>query len=124
MEIIEDKDNFLLNRREVKVLVESKTNPTYKESKEILVKQFDSEGDKIVVKKIKGKFGMNTFLISGFIYKNKEDMQKFEESTDEGKNDKEDSDAESDGAKEESKSEEDGKENQVAEDKQEEKKDE
>jgi len=78
MKTIEDKDNFLLNRKEVKVLVDSKKNPTYKEAEEILIKEFDSSNDCIVVRRVKGKFGRNTFLISGFVYNSKEDKEKIE----------------------------------------------
>ncbi len=77
--IIEDKENFLINRREVKFLVESAKNPSFDEANNLLAEHFKSEKDNLKVKQIKGKFGRNTFLVSGFIYKNKEDKEKFEE---------------------------------------------
>ena len=78
MNIVEDKDNFLFNRKEVKVIVEAEKNPSYEEASSIVSEQFKSEKDNVLIKEVKGKFGRNTFLISAFIYKTKEDKEKFE----------------------------------------------
>ena len=78
MEIIEDKENFLLNRREVKVIVEAEKNPGFEEAENMISEQFKVEKENIIVKGIKGKFGRNTFLITAFIYKSKEDKEKIE----------------------------------------------
>jgi len=73
MKTIEDKNNELLNRREVKVIVEAEKNPGFPEACKIVSDKFKSAEELIEVNGIKGKFGRNTFLISAFIYKNKED---------------------------------------------------
>jgi ribosomal protein S24E len=78
MQVLEDKENFLLNRREVKVIVEADKNPTYEEALNLLIEKFKVAGDTVAIRQVKGKFGRNTFLISAFIYKSKEDKEMFE----------------------------------------------
>ena len=78
MKIIEDKENTLLNRKEVKVIVEADKNPSFLEAVNIIAKEFKADADNIAIKLVKGKFGRNTFLITSFIYKNKEDKEKSE----------------------------------------------
>ena len=75
---IEDKENFLINRREIKFIVESEKNPGFDETINLIAEHFKSEKDNLEVKQIKGKFGRDTFLVSVFIYKSKEDKEKFE----------------------------------------------
>lgn len=76
--IIQDKENFLLNRREIKLLVKADKNLSYDEALLILNQEFKAEPEKVVIKQVKGKFGRDTFLISTFIYQTKEDKDKFE----------------------------------------------
>ena len=78
MKIIEDKENDLLNRREVKIIIEAGKNPSFEEADNLIIKEFKAEKENIVVKSIKGKFGRDTFLITAFIYKSKEDKEKLE----------------------------------------------
>ena len=78
MKVIEDKKNPLLNRREVKVIIEAAKNPSMPETVEIISEEFKSEEDKIVIRYVRGKFGRNTFLIGAFIYNTKEDKDKTE----------------------------------------------
>ncbi len=77
MKILQDKDNFLTNRKEVKVIVEAEKNPSYEDAEKVISKQFNVK-ENIVVKKVKGKFGRKTFLISAFIYNSNEDKERFE----------------------------------------------
>ena len=76
--ILENKENSLMNRKEVKIVVEAEKNPSYDEALNVIAKKVGGNADTIVIKAVKGKFGRNTFLISSFIYKNKEDKEKFE----------------------------------------------
>jgi len=78
MKIIEEKDNFLMNRKEVKVVVEAGKNPSYDEALNLISEKFKIVPELVVIKSVKGKFGRNTFLISAFIYKSKEDKERFE----------------------------------------------
>lgn len=77
-DILEEKKNFLINRKEIKVIVKAEKNPNREEASSILEKEFKADKENIVVKGVKGKFGRNTFLISAFIYDSKEDKEKFE----------------------------------------------
>ena len=67
MQVLEDKENFLFNRKEVKIIVKSEKNPSYDEALNLLVQEFKAEKENIVLKEVKGKFGTNTFLISAGI---------------------------------------------------------
>ncbi|MBM3234399.1 hypothetical protein FJZ19_04890 [Candidatus Pacearchaeota archaeon] len=78
MKIIEDKQNNLLNRREVKIIVEASKNPSFPEASKIISEHFKAQEELIAVYEIKGKFGRDTFLISASIYKTKEDKNKTE----------------------------------------------
>lgn len=81
MKIIEDKNNELLNRKEIKIIVEAGKNPSMQEAVKIIADHFKTKDENIVVKGIKGKFGRNTFLISSFIYDTKEAKEKIERKT-------------------------------------------
>ncbi len=78
MQIIEDKKNPLLGRREVKLIIEAEKNPSMEEAAKIVGEQFKSVEENIAVKQVKGKFGRNTFLITANIYKSKENKEKIE----------------------------------------------
>ena len=78
MKIIEDKNNELLSRKEVKIIVEAAKNPSMQEAMKTISDHFKVKDENIVVREIKGKFGRNTFLISAFIYNSKEAKDKIE----------------------------------------------
>jgi len=78
IEIIEDKENFLFNRREVKVLVESDITPSYEQIENMLAEHFKADKEAIVLRQVKGQFGAHSCRVSAFIYKTKEDKEKFE----------------------------------------------
>ena len=88
MEIVEDKENFLFNRKEVKIIVQAEKNPSYEEASDMISKQFKSEKDNVVIREVKGKFGRNTFLISASVYKTKQDKERFEPKKEEKKEEK------------------------------------
>ncbi len=78
MKVIEDKDNSLLKRREIKIIVEAEKNPSMQEASKLVSENFKTQEENIAVKQIKGKFGRNTFLITANIYYAKEDKEKTE----------------------------------------------
>lgn len=78
MKIIEDKQNSLLRRREIKAIVEVEKNPTMEEAAKKVAEQFKAQEDNIAIKLVRGKFGRNTFLIAANIYNNQEDKDKTE----------------------------------------------
>ncbi len=73
MEILEQKENSLLNRTEIRIIVEAEKNPSMQDALKIIAEKFKAAEDLISIKGIGGKFGRGTFLISANIYKNKED---------------------------------------------------
>lgn len=85
MEILQEKQNILLKRREVKIVVEAEKNPGMQEASKIISEQFKTPEENLKVSKIAGKFGRNTFLINANIYGNKEDKEKTELKTKQGK---------------------------------------
>lgn len=78
MEIIQDKQNPLLQRRELKIIVKADKNPTIEQVTKLLSEHFKTQEENIVVKLIKSKFGRKTFLTVANIYKNKDDKNKIE----------------------------------------------
>ncbi len=72
MKVLEEKDNLLLNRKEVKIVVEAAKNPSLQEACKTISEKFKVQEDLVAVKEVKGKFGRNTFLISANIYDKKE----------------------------------------------------
>jgi ribosomal protein S24E len=78
MKIIEDKQNDLLNRREIKMVVEASKNPSFPDALKLISEHFKTSEELVEVYEIKGKFGRDTFLISASIYKTKEDKNKTE----------------------------------------------
>ena len=78
MKVIEDKQNPLLKRKEVKIVVEAGKNPTMQEANKKVAEHFKSSEENVAVKEIKGKFGRKTFLIGANIYNNKEDKEEIE----------------------------------------------
>jgi len=76
MKILEEKENNLLNRKEIKVIVDAAKNPNFAEIAKDLAGHFKVDESLVKVKKIKGKFGMGTFLITALIYKTAEEKEK------------------------------------------------
>lgn len=79
MNTVQDTRNNLLNRREIKVLVESKTgNPGFKSMTEMIAREFNANSEAIAVKNVKGKFGRDTFLVWAHLYDSVGDKLKIE----------------------------------------------
>lgn len=78
MDILEEKENFLTNRKEVKFIVKAEKCLNYDEALGIIAEKFKVASELVVIKGVKGKFGRNTFLISAFIYKSKEDKEMYD----------------------------------------------
>ena len=75
---LENKDNYLLNRKEIKIVIQADKNPSFNEALLIFNKEFKADPEATVIKNVKGKFGRDTFLLTAFVYKTKEDKEKFE----------------------------------------------
>jgi len=84
--IIKQKENPLFKRKEVEVNFESNIPPKMQEAAEILSKEFSSSPENVKIKKIAGKFGSRSFIISANVYHSKEDKEKTEIMTQKQKN--------------------------------------
>ena len=89
MEILEDKKNSLLSRQEIKVIIEMEKTPSLDEARKLIANNFKKPEENIVIEKIKGKFGIKTFLIEARIYDTKEKKEEIEPKKKETKGDKE-----------------------------------
>ena len=78
IKILEKIENPLLNRREVKIIVESDSALKAQEAEKIIAENLSSYADNIRVKKIIGKFGSKHFVIHANVYHSKEDKDKTE----------------------------------------------
>lgn len=78
LKIIKQRENPLFNRKEVEVSVETNVAPKISEAEEFVAKEFSSHADNIKIRKIKGRFGSNTFIISANIYHTKEHKESTE----------------------------------------------
>jgi ribosomal protein S24E len=77
--IIENKENSLFKRKEVKIVVESRSSPSIKEAEKFVSEKFSANEESIKIKGVYGKFGRTTFLISANIYLSKEEKDKTEQ---------------------------------------------
>lgn len=78
VKIIQEKENPLFSRKEVQIIVNSDTSPSFVEAEKLLSEKYASGSEKIKIKGIKGKFGRHTFLITSSIYKTAQDKEKNE----------------------------------------------
>ena len=79
MKTIKDTENKLLKRREIQIVIEASKNPGFVEAQRMIAEQFKAKEDVIVIKKVKGKFGRNTFLVESMIYNSLKDKEMFEQ---------------------------------------------
>ena len=78
LKILKQRENPLFNRREVEINLEARVAPKIREAEEFIAKEFSSHTDNVKIKKIKGRFGSNNFVISANIYNSKEEKEKIE----------------------------------------------
>lgn len=78
MKILEEKENSLFNRKELKLEIESDVTPSHAEIEKLISEKFSADAEKIKINKIEGKFGVRKFLVLANIYNSKEDKENFE----------------------------------------------
>jgi len=78
MDITKDFKNNLLKRRELKLAIESPSNPGFENTKKTISEKFKTEVDNIAVKSLINNFGTNEFMIEAFIYDSKDHKDKIE----------------------------------------------
>ena len=78
IKIIKHRENPLFNRKEVEISIEAAVAPKISEAEAFIAKEFSSHADNIKIRKIKGRFGSNNFIITANVYHSKEDREKVE----------------------------------------------
>jgi ribosomal protein S24E len=78
IKILEEKENPLFNRKELKLEIESNVTPSHADTEKLISEKFGAAAENIKINKIEGKFGVRKFLIIVKIYNSKEDKDNFE----------------------------------------------
>ena len=78
LKIVEEKNNLLFKRKEVKATLESETAPSRTHILELLSKKFSASPESIKILGIKGSFGFKKFCIEANIYQSKEEKEMVE----------------------------------------------
>ncbi len=78
LKILNEKKNPIFDRREIEVNVVMDITPKIKEAEELIGKEFSANPENVKIKKIKGRFGSNSFIITANIYSSKEEKDKVE----------------------------------------------
>jgi ribosomal protein S24E len=78
MKILEEKENPLFNRKEIKLEIESNVTPSHADVEKLISEKFSTSPENIKINQIKGKFGVQKFLVLVNIYNSKEDKDNFE----------------------------------------------
>ncbi len=71
--IIEEKENSLFKRKEVKFTIDAEITPSHADARKIISEKFSTPEENIRIKNILGKFGSKTFTISTHIYTSEQD---------------------------------------------------
>jgi len=78
LKILEEKNNPLFRRKEIKAALESGITPSRSHVLELLSKKFSVPVENIKIKGIKGNFGIKNFSIEANIYHSKEEKETVE----------------------------------------------
>ncbi|MBI2452107.1 hypothetical protein HYV50_03450 [Candidatus Pacearchaeota archaeon] len=78
MKVLKEIKNNLLRRKEITFVIESNSNPGFKNSKKSIVEKLKAPEENVVVKSVKNNFGTREFLIESFIYDSKVDKERIE----------------------------------------------
>ena len=71
--IIEERENPLFKRKEIKLSVDAEVTPSHADARKIISEKFSTNEENIRIKNILGKFGSKTFTISTNIYVSEQD---------------------------------------------------
>jgi ribosomal protein S24E len=78
LKILEEKENSLFNRKEIKARAVSKAAPSREEVLTLLSEKTKLPKENIKIKGIRGSFGVNEFDIEANLYSSKEEKEKIE----------------------------------------------
>lgn len=78
LNIVEERQNPLFNRREIKLTLEADSIPSKDEVLKIVSEKLSIPLEKIVIKTLKGKFGSRVFDLNIRVYDSEEEKFKIE----------------------------------------------
>ena len=78
IKIIEEKENHVFKRKEIKAEMQAQKVPSKEELSELIAKKFSADKQVIVIENVRGKFGSSLFFIYAKIYKSVQDKEKIE----------------------------------------------
>ena len=78
VKIIEEKENPLFNRKEIKLEIETELTPNYADTEKLIAEKYSTDLENIKINNIKGKFGVHKFFITANVYNSKKDKDNFE----------------------------------------------
>ncbi len=76
--LLNNFENALFNRREIKFSVTAKSTPNHEEIEKFISEKFKLPVENIKLKQIKGEFGSNVFVIKANLYSSMEDKENIE----------------------------------------------
>lgn len=76
--ILEEKANPILKRRELIISIVSNVAPKIQEAEAIIADKLSIPAEAVKIRKIQGRFGSNNFIILSNVYSSKEDKDKIE----------------------------------------------
>jgi len=76
--ILEERENPLFARREIKFNVEAEVTPSHVEVEKLISEKFSASSETMKIRGIHGRFGSRIFTISVNIYNSREDRDKTE----------------------------------------------
>jgi ribosomal protein S24E len=78
MKIIEEKENKIFNRKEIRAEIQAPKTPNKEELSNSIAEKFSVEKGLVVIENIDGKFGSSIFSVSAKIYNSSGDKEKIE----------------------------------------------
>jgi ribosomal protein S24E len=78
MKTVSTFKNELMKRQEIEVLMSAEKNPGFLEAQKKIAQHFKAEEDRVVVKQVKGKFGLKEFDVKAMIYDSVKDKDTLE----------------------------------------------
>ena len=75
---MEESNNVLLKRKEIRFVVKEQSNPGFEKVKSILVEKLKVSPEVVAIKKIKNNFGTHEFVVKAFVYNSEKDRLKIE----------------------------------------------
>ena len=78
LKILEEKNNPLFKRKEIKASIASEKTPSRLEILELLSKKFETPMENIKIRGIRGGFGVKSFSIEANVYHSREEKEAVE----------------------------------------------